>query len=119
MIAQIEKPNAPTNATDEVLALQSLEASMGWAVMVRILKENITYLEQLILNKVDPLTNIILSEIDVDKLRYKREISKEFLDTPKNYIKMLTPKEEIETTDPDPYYKNANEILKDNLGKSR
>jgi hypothetical protein len=111
MIAQTEKSTAPQAGSEsELLALEALEVSMGWQIIQRILKENIAYLEKTILDKIDPFTKAEVLEEEADKLRYKREVSKEFLDTPGNYMRLLRKSDEPEKKDPDPFYKDVKEL---------
>lgn len=107
----IPKPEAPTEVDRVVAALKVLVVSEGWQIIRRILDENIKYLEQAILEKVDPLTKEELTDAEVESLRYKRSLNIELKETPNNYIKVVQ-KTEKEPEDYDPFYKAAKEMRK-------
>ena len=110
IIAQIPKAEAPTDIEDRVGALRSLVATPGWAVIVQILNDNISYLEKAILEKIDPETKTPLSDDEVERLRYKRSLNIELKDTPKKYTKMLIENEKT-PTNYDPYW-NIDDVRK-------
>lgn len=112
MTVPTAKPKSP-DAVETVLgALMSLQASTGWAIIVKILNENIAYLEQAILNKVDPTTQVPLSDAEVELLRTKRTLNIDLRDTPENYSKAVKDTGEV-PTEYDPYYKSQKEIDED------
>jgi hypothetical protein len=107
-IATVELPKE----ADSVLAsLLVLQASSGWAIIVKILNENITYLEQAILNKIDPVMKCELTDDEVEILRIKRNLNIDLRDTPQNFSKQLTEQLEIPENF-DPYFKTGEEIKK-------
>ena len=110
IIAKVPKAEAPIHIEDRVAALRSLVATPGWAVIVQILDDNISYLEKAILEKKDPETKAPLSDDDVEKLRYKRTLNIELKDTPKKYTKMLIEGESV-PINYDPYW-NVDDIRK-------
>jgi hypothetical protein len=106
MPKQESKPKAVETI---IMAMASLQASQGWAIIVGILEDNIAYLDKCIIDKVDPLTQISLSDSDVELLRVKRLLNIEVKDTPKNYTEAI----EAENAEPeefDPYFKTNKHI---------
>jgi G3E family GTPase len=114
MTVELPKPEAPSAVDSVVGALMSLQASAGWAIVVKILKENIAYLETLILNKYDPLTQTDLTDAEVEILRTKRSLNLELLNTPANYSKVITDSGEV-PEEFDPYFKTNDDIKKANM----
>ncbi len=112
MTVDLPKPEVPTSAETIIGALLSLEASTGWAILVKIIKENIAYLEELILNKVDPINQLEITDEEVEILRIKRNLNIELLNTPENYRKKLIEEEEDASVEFDPYFKTSEEIKK-------
>jgi len=110
MTVEVEKSQVSDDTTERVSALNSLVASRGWTIIVEVLKTNIAYLEMAILEKKDPVSKIELSDEEVEKLRYKRNLNIELMNTPQNYSKVLV---EIEKTPEnfDPYW-NMDDIRK-------
>lgn len=109
MTVEIPKTETPISVENVKSALDSLVVSSGWQIIRKILDDNINYLETAILEKIDPKTKVSISDDEVEKLRYKRNLNIEVRDTPKNYKKHLddtgiVPKEF------DPYFKTKDEI---------
>lgn len=97
----IPKTEISNEANSQIGALNSLVASAGWAMIVRILNENIAYLERAILEKKDPASGIELTDEEVEKLRYKRGLNMELKDTPQKYGRTLLEMGEVpENFDP-------------------
>jgi len=111
MTVPLPKEDIVATVEDEVSALKSLQASRGWAILVKILNENIKYLETAILEKIDPGTKVILSDDEIEILRTKRGLNIELRDTPANYTKVIRDQGEI-PENYDPYFKTAAEIKK-------
>lgn len=113
MTVPIPKQEAPAMDAIEniVAALASMKASQGWAIIVKILNDNIAYLEKAILDKVDPVSRKELSNEEVEILRTKRGLNIELRDTPDNYTKVVKDTGEI-PTDYDPYFKTNDDIVK-------
>lgn len=112
MTVEVPKEPIPTSVDSIIGSLKSLEVSPGWAIIVNILNENIKYLEQCIISKFDTLTQLELSDSEIEILRIKRNLNIDLRDTPKNYTKVIQDTGEI-PEDYDPYYKTNDEILKD------
>lgn len=109
MTVEVEKP---ASAVENTLgALMSLQASTGWAIIVGILNDNIAYLEQAILNKIDPVSKLALSDAEIEILRTKRALNIELRETPANYTKVVKDTGDI-PTEYDPYFKTNNDIIK-------
>ena len=113
MTVEIPKQEAPAldDTQNIIAALASMQASAGWAIMVRILNDNIKFLETAILDKVDPKTKRVLSDEDVEMARIKRSLNIEVRDTPQNYGNVVR-EMGVEPIDYDPYYKTNDEIKK-------
>lgn len=71
---------------DIIASLQSLLADNGWEVLVNIFKANIEILEENILDRGE------LSELECDKLRFKRGYLLELINKPKEIIEKLQSK---------------------------
>jgi len=114
-VMTVEVPKKETPALDDtkgvVAALASMQASTGWAIMVKILNDNIKYLETAILNGIDPITKLKLTDEEVEGARVKRNLNIELRDTPANYAKEVKRTGEIPDDD-DPYFKTMAEIKK-------
>jgi len=106
---------ASQSTENQITALMTMQATQGWAIVVRILNENVKYLETLILDRYDPISKKELTDEEIDKMRYKRNITKELLDLPQNYIKTLSETDGEEPVEYDPYFKNTDEINKADL----
>ena len=87
----------------------SQSRSKGWQIVVNNFKANIKYLEDLILDKVDP-TGIEVEEMDIDRLRDKREFMRDLVKTPETFIAQLQQSPENTAEDLDPYHDNAVEM---------
>jgi hypothetical protein len=112
-IVPVPKPEAPNAIENIVGALASLQCSEGWAILVKILNDNIAYLERAILDKVDPLSKAPLTDIEVELLRTKRNLNIELRDTPSNYSKLVVDTGEV-PEDFDPFFHTKDEIDKAN-----
>jgi outer membrane receptor for ferric coprogen and ferric-rhodotorulic acid len=110
---EIPKQEAPeTSAVESIIAsLASMQASAGWAVVVKILNDNIKFLETAILEKVDPITKEKLTDAEVEVLRTKRSLNIDLRDTPQNYSKVVKDAGEV-PVEYDPYFKTMEEIQK-------
>lgn len=113
MTVEIPKQEAPAldDTQNIIAALASMQASAGWAIMVRILNDNIKFLETAILDKVDPKTKRVLSDEDVEMARIKRSLNIEVRDTPQNYGNVVREMGQ-KPIDYDPYFKTNDEIKK-------
>lgn len=109
IVAPVPKPEAPSAIDSVIGALASLEASTGWAIIVKILNDNIKYLETAILEKIDPQSKEPLTDEEVELLRIKRNINIEVRDTPKNYSAVVTTTGEV-PEEFDPYFKTNDDI---------
>lgn len=110
IVAQVPKPEA--SAVDNVIgALTSLQATQGWAIVVKILNDNIAYLEKAIIDKTDPDTKAPLTNDEVEILRIKRSLNIDLRETPKNYAKVVSDTGEV-PEEFDPYFKTNDEIIK-------
>jgi hypothetical protein len=109
MTVEMPKPTKPDAVANVTLALESLEASVGWGIVRTILDENIQYLEKCILDKIDPVTKEIISDEEAENCRYKRTLNIELRDTPKNY-KAQVEKDGFVPKTFDPYFKTKDEI---------
>ena len=111
MTVQLPKVEAPSAIENVVGALASLQASTGWALIVKILNENIAYLEQAIINKIDPLSKEPLTDKEVEEARLKRSLTIDLRETPTNYSKQVKDTGEV-PEEFDPYFKTNDEIRK-------
>ncbi len=113
MTVEIPKQEAPEigNTENVIASLASMQASTGWAIMVKILNDNIKFLESAILEKIDPHTKVRLTDEEVEILRIKRSLNIDLRDTPQNYSRII---KEVgaEPIDYDPYFKTNDEIKK-------
>lgn len=111
MTVPMPKPNnKPSAVADIIGAMASLQASQGWAIIVKILDDNIAYLDKSIIEKADPATHATLSDEEVDVLRMKRSLNVDVRDTPANYTEVV----KAEDTAPeefDPYFKTNKQII--------
>ncbi len=107
----VELPPAPvqTEAQEVIAALVSMQATQGWAIVTRILNENIRYLEAAILDKKDPVTGDPIGDAEVETLRTKRALNIELLNTPKKYAGIIEEKGEVPENF-DPYFQSREEM---------
>lgn len=113
-VKSVDTPATPTKSSlaEQISALTSLQASVGWAMIVQVLQTNKAYLERMILDRIDPESEEELSESEVDKVRYKRELTIDLLETPMNLIRYIEEMSEgDQLVDYDPYQK-AEELIK-------
>lgn len=111
MVAEVPKPKI-TGVENVLGILASLQASAGWALIVKILNDNIAYLEKGIIDKIDPITKIELSEADIELFRIKRSLNMDLRDTPQNYSNEIVRSGEV-PEEFDPYYQSNDDIIKD------
>ena len=113
MTVEVPKKEAPAlDAVEDIIAsLASMQASTGWAIMVKVLNDNIKYLEIAILEKIDPTTKMNLTDAEVEILRTKRSLNIDLRDTPANYSKVIKDTGEV-PVEYDPYFKTMAEIKK-------
>lgn len=111
MTVSLPKPEVPKIADNIIAALMSLQASQGWAIIRKILDDNLKYLETAILEKIDPISKEKLTEKEIETLRIKRGLNIELRDTPQNYVKVVQEIGEA-PIEYDPYYKTKEEIMK-------
>jgi len=90
VVLQIAPTTYAKSIEGEIAALTAMQQTEGWRIVLRILNENIEYLQEGILTKRDPETLGALSDTEVDELRIKRSLSIELRSTPENYIKKFT-----------------------------
>lgn len=95
-----------TEADDIIGALKNLSNVPGWQIIVNNIQENIKYLEQEIIKKVDLETGVALTDEEVDKLRVLRDLNEELLETPKKIIERLEKPVQKEYN-PDPYFERS------------
>lgn len=88
---------------DKIIALQSLQHSIGWKIILHALDINIDYLGDLIINKIDDKGKK-LTEDELDQARFKRLNNKELKTFPDELIKKFTPRTENTQKTYDPYY---------------
>lgn len=112
MTVEVPKEPAPTSIETILGALKSLEVSIGWSIITNILNDNIKFLEQAIINKIDPVTQETLSDSEIEILRIKRNLNIDLRDTPKNYSKVIQDTSEV-PENYDPYYTSHDEMMKD------
>jgi len=79
---------------------KSLLTHPGWVMFEEIVKANIEVVKEAILKGINEETIE-----DVKRLRDRLSVHEEIINTPKAMIDKLTPKEEIEIPDDDPFYK--------------
>lgn len=97
-----------------VAAMDALQVSEGWQMIVQNFDANIKYIENLILEKTDQEGNL-LEEDQVDNLRNKREIMLDLIKTPQNFISMAKTQGVAAIEDLDPYYNDAKEMASDSV----
>ena len=114
MTVELPKPEAPSAVDTVVGALMSLQASTGWAILVKILQENISYLEGAILNKIDPDTKEPLTDAEVEVLRTKRNLNIDLMNTPAKYTQTIKDTGEV-PEDFDPYFKTKSDMDRANM----
>lgn len=114
-IAELPKTQIPTDIAHIKASLLAMQVSEGWQIMLKIFADNIKYLETSILEKIDPVTKIILTDDDIEKLRNKRNLMIEVRDTPENYVKTLE-KDDKEMKNYDPYFQTKEEMDKKKYG---
>jgi hypothetical protein len=91
------------SAAEKVAALQALQGSSGWAILVEILNDNKKYLEEAILSAVDPETRTEMTEKEIEQARHKRGLTIELIDTPQKLIDEIKRSEKVEIVNFDPY----------------
>lgn len=111
---KIPKSKVPASMQAQVFALTALQATEGWAIMLKSMLENIEYLEECILSKMQEGQE--LNDLEIDRLRDKRGFLKDLIDMPAKYAKKL---EEGSATPEnfDPYYKNVKDLISDRKRK--
>ena len=114
MTVELEKKPTPTATETIKSALDSLEASMGWGIIRKILDDNIKFLEECILTGTDPLTKTELDSKAIEEARIKRSLNIEVRDTPKNYRKQIDETGFVPKNF-DPYYMTRAEMDKDKV----
>lgn len=97
-----------------IVQLETLMFSEGWQIVRRVTDENIRVIEVQILEKRDGATD--LNDEEVDRLRDKRGFLKDLAEFPEKFIKMLQ-KKTISPEEYDPYYSDAQELIKDRKKK--
>jgi len=116
IVVPIPQPKAiEINEVDRITgALTALQASEGWAIILKVLNENIAYLEKAILEKKDPASGEGLDDKEIDDARYKRSLNIDLRDTPQNYIRIVRDSgQEPENYDPYPRTKKEVEEMND------
>lgn len=111
MTVKTPKSVVPTDVANIIGAINSLQASTGWAIMLEIMNDNVKYLEKCIIDKFDPLSKSELTDKDIEFLRVKRTLNIDLRDTPQNYIKNLTASGKV-PENYDPYFQSADDIKK-------
>lgn len=82
-----------------------LQSTEGWALFVQTIQANIEVLNEQILSKraINDIKTPILTEVEVDKLRDKREIYLEIINMPNETVQRKMKMDDTEEND-DPYY---------------
>ena len=117
MTVEVPQPQLQTETQSVIAALKSMSATEGWAIMVKILNDNIKYLETAILDKIDPSTKQPLTEEEIEICRIKRLLNIELRDTPQNYSNVVKEIGEI-PIEYDPYFKTKDAIDRARLAPS-
>lgn len=103
IVPKLALPIIPSQPEEIISSLKAMqETSVGWQIVVSIIKENIRLLDQQIIKKVDT-EGTPLTDAEVDHFRDLRNINEEVMNTPEGYIKDLTRDEPDEEDDPDPF----------------
>lgn len=108
VVAPVIDPGVEPSETAVIHALEALQASVGWAVIVKNLKGNIDALAGMIIAKKDQNGDPISDE-ECDKLRYRREFLIDFGETPATIVNGLK-EGNIEIPKDDPYPQDAREL---------
>lgn len=112
MIAQIHRSLGENPEPSEIIAaLDTLVVSEGWRIILRVLKGNVAYLEEAIITKREPGATEDLTDEEVDRLRYKRELNLDVMNTPESYRAELERKN-APVENFDPYHDNIEEAEK-------
>lgn len=113
--ARVKKPKETTEEKAMRMAqdLASLVYHPGWAVLKEINENNIDFLDQQIIKKMDQ-NGKPLTEMQCDELRVKRDYLEELLETPLNFINKLKKDGQI-ADDFDPYFKTMSEMKRSAL----
>lgn len=85
-------------------AIEGLKANPGWQFLTQVFEANLKDLSDQIISKRDRETKKVLTDEEVDILRYKYSYLTELMEKPDAFIKQLRRTEDIEE-DNDPYYK--------------
>jgi hypothetical protein len=110
MIAEVARQElGEMNEGEQLTALQVLEATQGWQIIVKNITDNIELLDRQILEKMnddgEPLT-----DLDCDRLRDKRGYLREIGTTPQTIMARL--KMSVPGIDNgDPYPKSVNDLI--------
>lgn len=109
-----QTPETPKRLSDaeQVGALEALQVTIGWNMVVEVLVDNQKYLERMILERIDPYTKKKLTETEVDEARHKRELTIELMETPAKLIKFIQDTERPEDVNFDPYETDAAALSK-------
>lgn len=87
-------------------ALESLKTNSGWMFLTQVFQGNIKYLANQIISKTTD-TGQVLSDADIDILRFKHAYLTELLDKPDAFLKQFSRVDEKED-DLDPYERGKN-----------
>ena len=106
---KIIKSKVPDGIINQALALQSMQATEGWAIVQKNILDNIAYLEECILEKEQD--GMPLNDLAVDRLRDKRGFLKELVNLPEKFASKLENRT-ANTESFDPYFSDVKELIK-------
>lgn len=102
------------NQNTEVLRkiLEAGTASEFWGSMLKIMDDNVKFLEAQIITKTsleEGHEGEMLTDSEVDVLRYKRQLQKDLMECPSALLEQLN-RNEIRNKELDPFYKDVEEM---------
>lgn len=93
--------------------MEQLKVSAGWNIIAQLLEDSMAVMERVIITKIDPETNLKLSEEQLDELRSRHMIFDEVLKKPDSLIFTFMKSSPMHMPVYDPYHTDYKRMTKD------
>lgn len=102
-MAKLNKLTTPQAKMEAIEDLTNLSVSAGWLFLADFIKSNVRELEETIIDPFDVDGKLLYTEDELNQLRHKVKLQKEFIKLPNNLIEKIDAAPLESDVDFDPY----------------
>lgn len=111
--------DSQAKADELVEHMNILINTSGWLLLKQIMMGNIAVLEEAIIDRKDPETDMKLTDEELDEARKTRAVMKELIEKPEKLIEQFTRQASIQLPTYDPYAVDVRQLSRSNVGQPR